>query len=214
MSHLAGFTSESLPLVRGVALSAMDAARTSYCDIGANLNDEMYDGVYNEKRRHDNDLSFVLDRAKSLGVSKIICTAGTVVDSENALNMVSGPFGSPFGLYSTVGVHPTRCDEFKEDDAVIEKLQKIIEKGNPEGQPKKIVAIGECGLDYARLKFCSREQQLIGFQQQLDLAASANLPMFLHNRDTDGEFLRMIQETSTSCQKEASCIASMAAWKR
>jgi|MDTB01.3.fsa_nt_gb TatD DNase family protein len=194
VSHLAGFTSESLPLVRGTALSAIDAARMSYCDIGANLNDEMYDGIYNDKRRHENDLGFVLDRAKSLGVNKIICTAGTVADSENALKMVSGPFGSPFGLYSTAGVHPTRCDEFKEDDSVIKKLQSIVAEGNVEGQPKKIVAIGECGLDYARLKFCSRDQQLIGFQQQLDFAASAKLPMFLHSRDTDGEFLRMMQE--------------------
>ena len=194
VSHLAGFTAESIPLCRGVALSAIEASRMSFCDIGANLSDEMYNGEYNEKSRHENDLGFVLDRAKSLGVNKIICTAGTVADSENALKMVSGPFGAPFGLYSTVGVHPTRCDEFKGDENVIEKLHKIVADGNLPGQPKKVVAIGECGLDYARLKFCSREQQLIGFQKQLDFAASAKLPMFLHNRDTEGEFLQMMEQ--------------------
>ena len=118
----------------------MDAARTSYCDIGANLNDEMYDGVYNEKRRHDNDLSFVLDRAKSLGVSKkIICTAGTVVDSENALNMVSGPFGSPFGLYSTVGSIPLAVTSSKRTMLLSRSYRRSLKrKGNPEGQPKRL----------------------------------------------------------------------------
>lgn len=196
-----GFVAESAPLLRGVALSEAWGTMPSFCDIGANLSDEMYSGVYNDKQRHEGDLSFVLDRAKSVGVNKIICTAGNVEDSENALGMVSGPFGPVFNLYSTAGVHPTRSDEFKADEelqegelTVIEKLRRIIEQGNVPGQPKKVVAIGECGLDYARLKFCTREQQIEGFHKQLDLAASTNLPMFLHNRETDGEFLKIMQE--------------------
>lgn len=201
-SILKGFTAESVPLYRGLAWNEWSTAARpqtwKFCDIGANLNDEMYSGVYNDKQRHEGDLGWVLERAKSVGVNKIICTAGNVEDSENTLSMVTGPFGPAFNLYSTAGVHPTRCDEFKHDDeselSVIEKLKQIIDKGNIHGQTKKVVAIGECGLDYARLKFCSREQQLLGFHQQLDLAASSDLPMFLHNRDTDGEFLRIMQE--------------------
>ena len=196
-----GFKAQSLPLVRGKHLSDAWGTMPSFCDIGANLNDDMYSGVYNDKQRHDADLSFVLDRAKSVGVNKIICTAGNVEDSVSALGMVSGPFGLAFNLYSTVGVHPTRANEFKADEdlqegelTVIEKLRKIIEQGNLPGQQKKIVAIGECGLDYARLKFCTREQQIEGFHKQLDLAASTSLPMFLHSRDTQGEFLKIMQE--------------------
>ena len=208
LNALAGFTAESLPLCRGVAVSAIEATRIPFCDIGANLSDEMYEGIYNDKSRHAGDLSFVLERAKSMGVNKIICTAGTINDSENALKMVSGPFGSSFGLFSTVGVHPTRCDEFKNDETqggggmnVIDKLAQIVAEGNLPGQPKKIVAIGECGLDYARLKFCSREQQLLGFQQQLDFAATVKLPLFLHSRDTEGEFLQMMQRNMPKLTK-------------
>jgi TatD DNase family protein len=202
LSHLAGWAPEAIPMIRGVAFQeAWSSSMPKFVDIGANLNDEMYSGVYNEKSRHEGDLSLVLQRAKSVGVNKIICTAGSTYESENALKMVNGPFGPSFGLFSTAGVHPTRCDEFKKDInlaegelSVMDKLKKIIEDGNVPGKAKKVVAIGECGLDYARLKFCSREQQLIGFQQQLDLAADTGLPMFLHNRDTEGEFLHIMQE--------------------
>ena len=59
-------------------------------------------------------------------------------------------------LYSTVGIHPTRCSEFPEEqaDSIISELIAIGKKGKEE---KKIVAIGEFGLDYDRLFFCDKE---------------------------------------------------------
>lgn len=64
-------------------------------------------------------------------------------------------------LYSTAGVHPTRCDEFEENgkdpNKHLYELLQIAQKGKEDG---KIVAIGECGLDYDRLQFCKKEVQL------------------------------------------------------
>ena len=59
-------------------------------------------------------------------------------------------------LYSTVGIHPTRCSEFPEEqaDSIISELIAIGKKGKEE---KKIVAVGEFGLDYDRLYFCDQE---------------------------------------------------------
>ena len=195
---LRGFVGEGLPLWRGAALASPIPPRLSqlkFIDIGANLLDDMFSGVYNEKQRHEADLPFVVDRAKSCGLERVICTAGTSEDSARALRLASLPEYSDF-LSSTVGVHPTQCNEFAEGkgEAVIENLSRLIAEANVPGQPRRVVALGECGLDYARLQFCPRELQLLGFQQQLDLAERADLPLFLHSRDTDGEFLRIVRE--------------------
>jgi TatD DNase family protein len=53
---------------------------------------------------------------------------------------------------------------------------------------------GECGLDYDRTFFCDIELQKIGFTHQIGLAKKYNLPMFLHNRNTNGDFLSIISK--------------------
>ena len=52
----------------------------------------------------------------------------------------------------------------------------------------KVVAIGECGLDYDRLQFCDADQQQEGFRLHFDLVQKTKLPMFLHNRNSTEDF--------------------------
>lgn len=150
----------------------------------------MYQGKYNGKEYHSPDLHRVLDRAWEAGVERIIITAGSLEESKKALQLSQA---HP-NLYCTVGVHPTRCKEFFDGPGGaalhLESLSKVIDEGIALG---KVVAIGECGLDYARLHFCDRDMQIEGFKLHFDLLRKySNLPMFLHLRDACSDFLQIV----------------------
>jgi TatD DNase family protein len=160
-------------------------------DIGLNLLDDMFFGFYNGNQKHPEDVQNVITRAKSMGVVKCIITCGSIADSAKCLTFLEN-MPRESALYMTVGIHPTRCDDFQRgEDLVIEELSSKIEQAL---SSKDIVAIGECGLDYDRLEFCGKELQRIGFLRQLELAERYNLPLFLHDRNTDGDFLAIMTE--------------------
>jgi TatD DNase family protein len=153
----------------------------------------MYTGVYNGKKKHAEDLNEVLQRGKDMGIHKTILTAGCLEDSIEALKLVR-LMQPNFELYSTVGVHPTRANELedpKEAERIMKEFRDLILDGKNDG---RVIAVGECGLDYDRLQFCTKEVQISAFKLHLDLASEVSLPMFLHNRNTGGEFLRLVTE--------------------
>ncbi|XP_056636784.1 deoxyribonuclease TATDN1 isoform X1 [Diorhabda sublineata] len=149
-----------------------------YIDIGANLTDTMYSGIYNGNKKHEPDLLQVLKRSWQSGLDKIIITGGNLEESRKALELAI----TSEHLYTTVGCHPTRCKEFEEHregaNSYLEKLKDIIITGG-----NKVVAVGECGLDYDRLNFCPKDIQLKYFNLQLSLTKTFNLPLFLHCRN-------------------------------
>jgi TatD DNase family protein len=137
-----------------------------------------YCSEYNGKQRHAEDVELVLRRAAAVGVTRNIITAGNIEESTKSLNYVTlapnhnseiNSSSGNNGLYSTVGVHPTRCFEFRDkgEDEVIAALETLVVRGK---QTKKVVAVGECGLDYDRLHFCDKEHQMIGFLKQIEIA--------------------------------------------
>lgn len=182
----------------------------SLCDIAANLLDDMFRGVYNGKKKHEEDIDAVLARAASMGVDRIITASGSVEESAQSRDMISGRV-EKVDLYYTVGVHPTRSGVFNEEtrESVIESLKRLIEEGSATG---RVVAVGECGLDYDRIEFCGKELQRIGFAEQLQLASLYDLPLLLHDRNTEGDFLTMIRENIHKLRRGGvvhSCTGSM-----
>jgi len=73
------------------------------------------------------------------------------------------------------------------------------------------VAIGEIGLDYY-YDFAPQDIQLIAFKAQIELALKVNLPIIVHNRESNDDILRIIREykkTNLRCQFH--CFAGSAA---
>uniref|UniRef100_A0A1B0C7X8 Deoxyribonuclease TATDN1 n=1 Tax=Glossina palpalis gambiensis TaxID=67801 RepID=A0A1B0C7X8_9MUSC len=156
-----------------------------YIDIGANLTDSMFCGVYGGSKKHPDDLDLVLKRAWQQGLQKIIITVGTLSEADKALEIAN----KDERLYVTMGCHPTRCGEFLTNpEEYYEALKEKISSN-----PKKIVAIGECGLDYDRLHFCDKETQKIYFEKQLHLAKEFQLPLFLHCRNSHEDFMSILE---------------------
>ncbi|CAK1550699.1 unnamed protein product [Leptosia nina] len=158
----------------------------TFIDIGANLTDDMYRGVYNGSKKHDPDLASVLDRAWKSGLEKIIITGGNLLDSQKALSLAS----TDSRLFSTVGCHPTRCNDFLSDpDTYLKCLSNLISDNKG-----KVIAIGEFGLDYDRLHFCEKDIQCKYFDLQLNLCADHKLPLFLHCRAATDDLINILQK--------------------
>ncbi|CAB3363655.1 Hypothetical predicted protein [Cloeon dipterum] len=158
-------------------------------DIGANLTDGMYKGIYNGTKRHEPDLACVLKRAWDAGVERIIVTGGSLEESREALELVK----DNERLNCTVGVHPTRCGEFEKSGDPYKYLHDLEELINQNS--KKVAAFGEFGLDYDRIQFCDKETQMKYLRKQLQLASKfPNLPLFLHCRNSADDLANVLAE--------------------
>ncbi|KXS19906.1 Mg-dependent DNase [Gonapodya prolifera JEL478] len=174
---------------------ATPLAAMKLVDIGVNLTDPMFRGVYHNKRAHADDFAHVLQRARDSNVAGMIITGGTLHESQEALEIAK----SDRSLYSTVGCHPTRCKEFLSDpDRYTNKLLEVARAGMADG---KVVAVGECGLDYDRLHFCPKDVQKRFFPYHFRLSRETGLPLFLHNRASTADFVQIMQEHSSSYTK-------------
>ena len=76
----------------------------TFIDIGANLTDSMYQGIYGGKHYHEPDLDAVLDRAWAAGVTRIIITAGNLADAQHALRLAQTNGSAPACTFAALVV--------------------------------------------------------------------------------------------------------------
>lgn len=89
-------------------------------------------------------------------------------------------------IYLTIGYHPDEVDKVSDIDIL--KIEELVNK-----YPKKIVGIGEIGLDYYHNKD-NKKEQINLFKKQLDLAVKLNLPVVIHSRDSIQEVYDILKE--------------------
>ena len=122
----------------------------------------------------DVDRPAVLDRATAAGVAAIVAVgAGYGVDHNEAAVALAARDSR---VYATAGLHPHDAAEW--NDAVRERLRAWL------GRPR-VVAVGECGLDYHYLR-SPRDAQRRAFAEQVALAREVELPVSIHVRGDDG----------------------------
>lgn len=162
-------------------------------DIAVNFTDGMFKGIYNGKQQHMSDIQTVLSRAWSAGVDRIIVTGGSLEESREALAIAE----TDGRLFCTVGVHPTRCKEFEESGDPERHYQALLSLAREGVAKGKVVAIGECGLDYDRLHFCPADIQRKYFEKQFELAHAMKMPMFLHMRAAAEDFCNIVESNQS-----------------
>ncbi|MDE6657631.1 MAG: TatD family hydrolase [Oscillospiraceae bacterium] len=93
--------------------------------------------------------------------------------------------------WGTAGIHPHNADSAKRQDFIM--LENMLSE-NP-----KLIAVGECGLDFDRM-FSSRDNQLNCLESHIALAKKLNKPLFLHEREASEEFLRVFKHHHEVCK--------------
>jgi len=126
------------------------------------------------------NLNIILENAAGNDIEKIIIPAVDLQTSEEILKMCD-----KYELfYAAVGIHPSEIKSFDKNSI------KFIEEFT---KHKKVVAIGEIGLDYYWDKSHVKEQKLI-FNEFIELANDKDLPVIIHTRDSVEDAINIVKE--------------------
>lgn len=141
-------------------------------DTHAHYDDEQFDA----------DREALLSGMKAGGVGMIVDAAATVASWDKILELTEK---YPF-LYGSVGVHPDEVGDLNEENFA--RMSELADR-------KKIVAIGEIGLDYYWDKEPEiQAKQRYWFVRQLALAQQAALPVIIHSRDAAEDTMKIMEK--------------------
>lgn len=126
------------------------------------------------------DIDEVINRASQNNVDYIIVPATDIKTAKEAIAL-SEKYSN---IYTAVGIHPHDTKDW--NNSLIKEIEELAEN-------HKVAAIGEIGLDYY-YDFSPKEQQIKAFKAQLDLSLKLELPVIIHNRDSDEDMMNIIQD--------------------
>lgn len=147
------------------------------------------------------EVTAVLGRAKEADVSKIINVG---VDLKTSKKSVELARQNP-EVYAAIGLHPDSSGDL---DMETRSYMTAL------SAQKKVVAIGEIGLDYYYIKRSSkfarypkREQQIFCFEQMLDLAIELRLPVIIHCREAESDMISILKSNKDNLVAVMHCFS-------
>ena len=138
--------------------------------------------------RFDNDLGKVVDKAVANQISKFGLICSRLSDIDKLLGIYN-QYSS--NMFFTIGVHPHHANEI--NDQYLKKLKEAVNLNDPD-------AIGETGLDFFR-NLSTYEEQIHAFEEQIKIAIDTNKPLFLHQRDSHDDFIKILRKYSADFNK-------------
>ena len=145
---------------------------------------------------------------RSLGAGIWMVNVGTQLDTSKQAIALAEKY--PEGVYATVGLHPIHTDKsFHDKEELGEGGEEFVSRGEVfdyDGYKKlalhpKVVAIGECGLDYYRINDAdSKEKQEAAFVQQIELARDVKKPLMIHCRSAFPDLISVLKANSSKLQ--------------
>lgn len=140
-----------------------------FIDTHAHLTDEAF----------ENDRAEIIKLSNEIGIDAIINSGYNLPSSFDALNLAL----KYENLYVSAGIYPENIEEL--DQETYNQLFKLA-------QNKKVVAIGEIGLQYT--EGCpDKEKQKQGFLKQLQLAFELKKPIVIHCREAYGDMIELLK---------------------
>jgi TatD DNase family protein len=142
----------------------------------------------------------VIQEARQASVARIVSICNSLHDFPSVYDSLV----SAETVYHAVGVSPSEVQSPGRD------WQQTIEQC---AQRKRVIAIGEIGLDYFR-KYGDKKSQIELFITQLDLASKLNLPVIIHNRDAGHDILEVLRDRLPSRGGVFHCYSENAEYAR
>ena len=126
------------------------------------------------------NLDEILKRSKNIGIEKLL-TICTTLDSFVKIKQLVTKDDI---IYGTYGIHP---HEAKNDKITSESIVNEI------SQNRKIIGIGETGLDFF-YNHSDKKDQIISFEEHIKAAIELNIPLIIHSRSADNEMSEIFNE--------------------
>ena len=134
-----------------------------------------------DDRAFDADREELLARLPEQGIGLLMNPGCSLESSRNAVALAE----RYDYIYAAVGSHPDAADEVTPE--VLDAYRMLCK------QSKKILAIGEIGLDY-HYEDIPRQRQQEAFRAQMALAAELDLPVIVHEREAHEDGMRIVEE--------------------